>query len=66
MLGFNDKDDGLSCLIRDNQITREEAIKRIKKEGEIPERVIKEIIEKLGLNYSDFQGALEKVQINRI
>src|SRR5690554_3866549 len=35
MLGYNDKDDHLSCLIRDNQISREEALLKIKSEKEI-------------------------------
>ena len=60
-LGFNDKDDGLSSLIRDNQISRQEALDRLKKEGKIPEEAIKELFYKLGLNYSDFKIALRKV-----
>jgi len=56
-LGFNDKDDDLSCLIRAGQISREEALERLKKEV-IPEEVIKEIFSKLGLNYSDLKSAL--------
>lgn len=60
-LGFNDKDDGLSSLIRDGQISREEALERTSKEGEIPEKVIREIFDKLGLNYSDLKIALRKV-----
>jgi tRNA(Ile)-lysidine synthase TilS/MesJ len=59
-LGFNDKDEGLSHLIRDGQISREEALKRLKKEGEIPEEVIKEIFDKLGLNFSDLRMALRQ------
>jgi hypothetical protein len=61
-LGFNDKDDHLSCLIRDNQISREEALKRLKKEGEIPENSIKELFDKLGLDYSDLKIALSKYE----
>ena len=60
-LGFNDKDDGLSHLIRDNQIRREEALDRLNKEGEIPEKIIKEILDNLGFNYSDFKIALRNV-----
>jgi hypothetical protein len=51
-LGFNDKDDGLSCLIRDNQISREEALERLETEGEVPEEAIRELFDKLGLDYS--------------
>lgn len=61
-LGFNDNDDGLSGLIRDNQISREEALERLNKEGEIPEKAIEEIFEKLGLNYSDLKVALKKIE----
>jgi len=64
-LGFNDKDDGLSSLIRDGQINRQEALERLKKEGEIPEDVIKKIFDKLGLKYSYLEAALRKTQINQ-
>ena len=64
-LGFNDKDDGLSSLIRDGQITRKEALERLKEEGEIPEETIEEIFDNLGLNYPDLQLALRKVRENR-
>ena len=64
-LGFNDKDDGLSSLIRDGQITREEALERLKKEGEIPEEVIKNIFDKFGLNYPNLEIALRKARENR-
>lgn len=65
-LGFNDKDDGLSCLIRDNQITREEALKRIEKEAEVPEDMIRRIFEKLDINFSELQIALRKMEKTRI
>lgn len=61
-LGFNDKDDGLSSLIRDGQINRKEALERLKKEGEIPEEVIKKIFDRLGLNYANLEIAVEKAQ----
>jgi len=60
--GFNDKDDGLSCLIRDNQISRQEALKRVSTEGEISEKVIRRIFGKLGLKYSDLSIALKKIR----
>ncbi len=50
-IGFNDKDDGFSCLIRDGQMTREEALSRVSDEGEIPEKVIIEIMNGLGLDF---------------
>ncbi len=58
-LGFNDKDDGLSCLIRDGQVSRQEALERVNKEGEISEALIKSVFDKLGLNYSDLKVALK-------
>jgi len=61
-LGFNDKDDGLSSLIRDKQITRQEALERVHKEGEISEKVIRKIFDKLGLKYSDLSIALKKIR----
>jgi len=64
-LGFNDIDDGLSSLIRDGQINREEALERLKKEEEIPEEVIKKIFDKIGLNYSNLEIALRKTRENR-
>ena len=58
-LGFNDKDDDFSSLIRVGQINRDEALERLKKE-EIPEEVIKEIFDKLELNFSDLKNALRQ------
>jgi hypothetical protein len=51
LLGFNDKDDGLSCLIRDGQLSRAEALSRIEAEGNIPEWVIREIVDRSGLPF---------------
>ena len=61
-LGFNDKDDGFSSLIRDEQISRKEALKRLDEEGEIPEKVIRRIFDKIGLKYSDLAIALNKIR----
>ncbi|MBN1467333.1 MAG: hypothetical protein JW924_01315 [Fusobacteriaceae bacterium] len=58
-LGFNDKDDDFSILIRSGQLSRVEALERLKKE-EISEEVIKEIFDKLGLNYLDLKSALRQ------
>jgi hypothetical protein len=59
ILGFNDRTVGLSYLIRDGQITREAALKRIKNEGQIPDDIIKEILEGIGLKYNDFEKATQ-------
>lgn len=55
LLGYNDKDDSLSDLIRDGQITREDALQRLESEQYISESVIKNIVEKNGINYGYFQ-----------
>ncbi len=57
-LGFNDKDDGLSSLIRDGQITRDEALDRLEKEGDVPEEAIVDILDKMDLKYSNLEAAL--------
>ncbi|NTW49197.1 MAG: hypothetical protein HGB19_05590 [Chlorobiales bacterium] len=61
ILGFNDKDDGLSDLIRDGQLSREEALNRIEEESYVPDIAIKNIFDRLKLNYGDFETALEKL-----
>jgi len=60
MLGYNDKDDGLSSLVRDNQIPRAEALMRLEKEANISEEPIKQLFNKIGLNFSDLKNALRK------
>ena len=60
-LGFNDYDDYLSSLVRDGQISREEALERLTKKGSVPKNLIKSILAKLGVNYSEFRIAMTKV-----
>jgi hypothetical protein len=60
MLNYNDKEDHLSWLIRDNQITREEALTRISKEKETKVEIIGKAFEKLGIDYSEYIDILEK------
>lgn len=62
--GFNDKTECFSHLIRDNQLSRKEALERLSKEEEIPEEAIEDFFKKIGLNYSDFEIALGKVREN--
>lgn len=57
-LGFNDKDDSLSDLIRDGQITRDEALQRLEAEQYISESVIKNIVEKNGMDFDYFQEVI--------
>ena len=58
LLGYNDKDDSLSDLIRDGQITREDALQKLESEQYISESAIKNIVEKNGINYGYFQEVL--------
>lgn len=60
MLGYNDKDDHLSWLVRDEQVTREEALSRIKNEKETSIEILISSFKKLELNYYDFINELEK------
>jgi hypothetical protein len=57
-LGYNDKDEGLSHLIRDDQISREEGLRRLAVEGEVPEEVIRGLFARLGLDFADLEEAL--------
>jgi hypothetical protein len=64
LLGYNDKDDHLSCLIRDGQITREDAIKRIEKERDVSVDFLKEIFSEMGLDYYSFIEKINKIPHN--
>jgi uncharacterized protein YneF (UPF0154 family) len=46
-------------LVRDNQISRDEALERLEEEGKISEEAIKEILDKLGSDFSTLKVALE-------
>ena len=59
-LGFNDKDDHLSWLVRDGQISREEALDRVGTEQEIPKEVIEYVLAQLDIDYLDFETALKR------
>lgn len=60
MLGFNDKDDHLSWLIRDGQITRQEAIDRVIQERETDIEVLKASFAELDINFSQLKSQLEE------
>jgi len=64
LLGFNDKDDGLSCLIRDNQITRDEALSRLGTEGDIPDKAIENFLNKLEVDFNELNEAINKIKFN--
>jgi tRNA(Ile)-lysidine synthase TilS/MesJ len=59
MLGYNDRDEGLSYLIRDGQIGREEALERLEEEGNISDTVVEAILDRLGVRFSALQAVLE-------
>jgi hypothetical protein len=63
IIGFNDKEDGLSCLVRAGQITRDEALERSIRENEISEDLIAQFVAELGLRYSDIKSALARGKI---
>ena len=54
----------MSYLIRDGQLTRDEALARLKKEEQVPDEIIEEILNGIGLNFSDFKNAVEKANRN--
>ncbi len=58
-LGFSDKDDGLSCLIRAGQITRAEGLERLAKENAFSEDFITRFLEEEGLSFEQLQQALD-------
>lgn len=64
LLGFNDKDDSLSDLIRDGQITREDALQRLEDEQFISDTVIKDILEENNIDYDYFLKQIDKVKNN--
>lgn len=60
-LGYNDTHVDLSYLIRDNQITREEASEVLESSLDISEDYIKYIIDKAGVDADEFLAQLDKV-----
>lgn len=60
-LGYNDKDDSLSDLIRDGQIKRDDALHRLEAEQYISESVMKNIMEKNGISYTYFQKVIRGI-----
>jgi hypothetical protein len=64
ILGFNDKEDGLSYLIRDGQITREDAFSRAERENIVSESMIREFLEELKIGFSEFHNALKRAKVD--
>ena len=64
-VGFTKNDELLSNMIRENMIARDEALARAIDENVVPERFVIEFFDELGLNYSDLEDALRRVQKSR-
>ncbi len=62
LLGYNDKDDHLSCLIRDGQITRKEALDRLDSEHHVPGEIVRHICKKAGIDYAKLKEVMENYQ----
>lgn len=60
MLGYNDKDDHLSWLIRDNQISREEALIQIEHEKQTKTEILIETFKKFDIDYNEYIAKIEK------
>ncbi len=63
ILGFNDVDDNLSCLVRDGQIDREEALARLRAEGDVSEEPVERLLGQSGIEYREFKRALERATV---
>jgi hypothetical protein len=50
--------------VRDQQISRKQALERLEKEEKIPEKIIQNILSDFGLDFFAFQGALRKARRN--
>ena len=59
MLGFNDMDDHLSALIRDGQLTRDEAMDRLQNEGSVPENVLSQIFSKFNIERAQWEKVID-------
>jgi hypothetical protein len=59
-LGFTKNDVLLSGMIRNNIITKEEALKRLKSENQISEQFLTTFLDELGLDFSDLVIALRE------
>jgi glutamine---fructose-6-phosphate transaminase (isomerizing) len=66
LLGYNDKDDHLSCLIRDQQITRDDAMDRLNNEHYVPVEILERICKDAGIEYSDIEKITKKYKTEHI
>jgi len=64
-IGVTEKDNILSNMIRENKLTREEAMERQRTENTIPQRFIMDAFNEIGLSPSDFFAALKRYKEKR-
>jgi hypothetical protein len=57
-LGFSKNDEILSGMIRAGQLTRVEAMERLRRENVIPEESVREVVDKVGSDFSRLKAAL--------
>jgi tRNA(Ile)-lysidine synthase TilS/MesJ len=60
MLGFTKNDELISNMLRENMITREEALKRLENDNIIPQEFLAEFLDELGLDFADLNSALKE------
>lgn len=60
LIGYNDKEPGLSSLIRDGQINREEALRRLKEECEVPDMIVRKVLDENGIDFQKMKDAINK------
>lgn len=61
-IGFTEKDEFLSRMIWEDMVTREEALKRLGDENTIPQELVTELIDEIGVNPSDLSVAMRMVR----
>jgi len=65
-IGFTKNDELLSNMVRENMITREEALERLASENVVPEQFVIEFLDGLGLDFHDLNVALKRAQESRL
>jgi glucosamine--fructose-6-phosphate aminotransferase (isomerizing) len=60
LLGYSDKDVHLSALIRDGQVSREEAMRRITEENKSSRDILAVCCRKAGVDYDDLMETVKK------
>jgi len=60
LLGYNDKECGLSALILDGQISREDALQRLKREKYIPEQVLENLLGDFSISFGNLHDIISR------